>query len=382
MPKLRAALLILITLMFALVPGGCWDSHEINTLSLVSGIGVDAGQKPNEYDVTVQIRKITDREKEPETPFLLLDATASNMLEALEEIRLMNNRELYLHQNEIIIICHELASRGIRPLLDMFLRFHETRMDVWVVISMCPAKDILEVKLVQEPISATALARMMKEQADLSPKLAVNMLHVTEALLDASTALVIPAVCLSDEMGVTEIFIDGSAVLVSDKLVGYLDRDETLGYALGAGPIHSGVVEITAENGSAVLYVSQSNASLKTSWIGDRVQADVSVKAALSIAEITGFEGESLDNVFQILEKAAVEHVVELISKAFEKSFALNADIFGIGNSMGRTDPKLWEQIKPDWPDIYPETVLNISAEGVLLESGKISSSLTMKGEE
>jgi len=382
MPKLRAALLILITLMFALVPGGCWDSHEINTLSLVSGIGVDAGQKPNEYDVTVQIRKITDREKEPETPFLLLDATASNMLEALEEIRLMNNRELYLHQNEIIIICHEQAFRGIRPLLDMFLRFHETRMDVWVVISMCPAKDILEVKLVQEPISATALARMMKDESELSPKLAVNMLHVTEALLDASTALVIPAVCLSDEMGVTEIFIDGSAVLVSDKLVGYLDRDETLGYALGAGPIHSGVVEITTENGSAVLYVSQSNASLKTSWIGDRVQADVSVKAALSIAEITGFEGESLDNVFQNLEKAAVEHVVELISKAFEKSFALSADIFGIGNSMGRTDPKLWEQIKPDWPDIYPETVLNISAEGVLLESGKISSSLTMKGEE
>jgi len=152
MPKLRAALLILITLMFALVPGGCWDSHEINTLSLVSGIGVDAGQKPNEYDVTVQIRKITDREKEPETPFLLLDATASNMLEALEEIRLMNNRELYLHQNEIIIICHEQAFRGIRPLLDVFLRYHETRMDVWVVISMCPAKDILEVKLVQEPI--------------------------------------------------------------------------------------------------------------------------------------------------------------------------------------------------------------------------------------
>jgi len=382
MPKLRAALLILITLMFALVPGGCWDSHEINTLSLVSGIGVDAGQKPNEYDVTVQIRKITDREKEPETPFLLLDATASNMLEALEEIRLMNNRELYLHQNEIIIICHELASRGIRPLLDMFLRFHETRMDVWVVISECPAKDILQIRLVQEPVTATALARMMKDQSELSPKLAVNMLHVTEALLDASTALVIPAVCLSDEMGVTEIFIDGSAVLVSDKLVGYLDRDETLGYALGAGPIHSGVVEITTENGSAVLYVSQSNASLKTSWIGDRVQADVSVKAALSIAEITGFEGESLDNVFQNLEKAAVEHVVELISKAFEKSFALSADIFGIGNSMGRTDPKLWEHIKPDWPDIDPETVLNISAEGVLLESGKISSSLTMKGEE
>ena len=60
MPKLRAALLCLITLLLALVPGGCWDAREINTLSLVSGIGVDAGQNPGQYDVTVQIRKIVE----------------------------------------------------------------------------------------------------------------------------------------------------------------------------------------------------------------------------------------------------------------------------------------------------------------------------------
>jgi len=131
-----------------------------------------------------------------------------------------------------------------------------------------------------------------------------------------------------------------------------------------------------------VLYVSESTASLKTSWTGDRVKADITVKAALSVAEITGFEGQSLDDVFDKLERAAVDHMVALISKAFEKSFALNADIFGVGGSVGRTDPKLWDQIKPDWPDLYPETVLNISAEGVLLESGKISSALTMKGED
>ena len=108
------------------------------------------------------------------------------------------------------------------------------------------------------------------------------MLHVTAALLDASTALVVPAVCITDELGVKEIFINGSAVLVSDKLVGYLDRDETMGYALGAGPV-SGLLEVTTED-SAVLCVSESTASLKTSWTGDRVKADITVKAALSVA--------------------------------------------------------------------------------------------------
>ena len=168
MPKLRAALLCLITLLLALVPGGCWDAREINTLSLVSGIGVDAGQNPGQYDVTVQIRKIADREADPENPFLLLEATGTNVLEALEEIRLVNNRELYLHQNG------SSSSATIRlprhpPAAGRVPALHETRMDVWVVISQCPAKDILQVELVQEPISATALARMMQGQADLSP---------------------------------------------------------------------------------------------------------------------------------------------------------------------------------------------------------------------
>jgi spore germination protein KC len=382
MPKLRAALLCLITLLFAAVPGGCWDAHEIDTLSLVSGIGVDAGQEQDAYDVTVQIRKIADREADPENPFLLLEATGTNVLEALEEIRLVNNRELYLHQNEMIIISQEQAALGIRPMLDVFLRFHETRLDVWVVISECPAKEILQVKLVQEPVTATALARMMQDQADLSPKLTVNMLNVTAALLDASTALVVPIVGIVDELGVSEISINGSAVLVSDKLTGYLDKDETLGYALGSGPVHSGLLEVTAENGKAVLYVSESSASMKTHWAGDRVQTDISVDAILSVAEITGFEGEALEDVFEKLERAAVDRIAELIYKAFEKSFSIGADIFGIGSSVNRTDPKLWDKIKPDWPDLYPETVLNISAEGILLESGKIPSALTMKGEE
>ena len=129
---------------------------------------------------------------------------------------------------------------GIRPLLDMFLRYHETRLEVWVIISECPAKDILQIKLVQEPVTASALSLMMQDQSSISPKLAVNMLNVTSDLLDASTALVAPIVGSKNEFGVDKVVIDGSAVIVSDKMVGRLDEDETLGYAIGSSPVKSG----------------------------------------------------------------------------------------------------------------------------------------------
>jgi spore germination protein KC len=383
MSKLRSALLCLFVLIVVAVPGGCWDAHEINTLSIVAGVGIDPGEKQDEFDVTVQIRKVAKASQgEPDPPFLLLDAKGKNVLEALNEIRMVNNRELFLHQNQIIIINQDQAALGIRPLLDMFLRYHETRLEVWVVISEEPAKDILKVKLVQEPVTASALALMMKDESDLSPKLAVNMLNVTADLLNASTALVVPIVGIANEVGADKIIIAGSAIIVSDKMVGRFNPDETLGYAIGCSPIKSGMLEVTTDNGSAVLYISDSKATMKTSWAGDHIKADISIDATLSVAEITGFDGESLNDVFDKLESAAVNHMVELVSGAFEKSRSLDADIFDIGSAYQRTNPKAWNSIKADWSNLYPKTVMNVSVKGTLLETGKISDALTMRGEE
>ncbi len=383
MNKLRAVALTVLIFLSALLPSGCWDSHEINTLSIVAGVGIDTGENTDEFNVTVQIRKVTKPgEGEPKQPFLLLDASGKNVLEALEEIRLRNNRDLFLHQNQVIIISKDQAKKGIRQMLDMFLRYHETRLEVWVIISDSPARDLLQVDLVQEPVTSTALALMMQGRSEISPKMATNMLHVTSNLLEASTAIVTPVVSITEEFGVKKVVIDGSAAIVSDKMVGQLNEDETLGFAIGSSPIKSGMLEVSAEGGTAVLYISDSKASMKTKRVDGHVQADISVDSTLSIAEITGFEGDTLNDVFGKLESAAVNRMVELISDAFKKSCALNADIFGIGSELNRVDPKGWEGIKDDWKNLYPQTVLNITVKGNLLESGKISDSLTMRGEE
>ena len=382
MNRLRALALCLLILISALLPAGCWDAHEINTLSIVAGVGIDTAGD-DQYDVTVQIRKVTKpSEGEPEEPFLLLDGTGDNVLEALNEVRLRNNRDLFLHQNQVIVISREQAEVGIRQLLDMFLRYHETRLEVWVIVSDCRANDLLQVRLVQEPVTATALSLMMQGRSEISPRMATNMLNVTSALLDASTALVVPMVGIVDEFGFDKVVIEGSAIFVSDKMIGRLSEDETLGYAIGSSSIKSGMLEVETEQGSAVLYISDSAAKMKTRLVDGHVEADVAVDATLSVAEITGFEGKKLPEVFGILEGAAAQHMMELISGAFETSIALNADIYGIGSSLNRSDPKGWNSIKDDWKNLYPQTAMNITVRGNLLESGKISDSLTMRGEE
>ena len=382
MDRLRAAVLCFMIVVSGLLQGGCWDAHELNTLSIVAGIGIDAAQD-NEYDVTVQIRKVTKpSEGESDEPYILLDGTGKTILEGLEQIRLENNRDLFLHQNQIIVISQEQAELGIRPLLDMFLRYHETRLEVWVVISKCRASDLFQVKLIQEPVTASALALMMQSRTEESPRLAANMLNVTSSMLDASSALVVPLFGIADEFGNSKVSIDGSAVFVSDKMVGQFNEDETRGFAIGSSDIKSGLLEIETDKGSAVLYISNSSAKMKTRLVDGHVEADISVDCALSVAEINGFDGQKLPDVFGILEEAGVKHMVQLITEAFEASRAMNADIFGIGSEMNRSHPKEWSSIKADWKKLYPQTTLKLTVTGNLLESGKISDSLTMRGEQ
>ena len=382
MNRLRALALCFLILLSGLLPGGCWDAHEINTLSIVAGVGIDSADN-GQYDVTVQIRKVTKpTESTPEQPFLLLNGTGDNVLQALNEIRLKNNRDLYLHQNQVVIISREEAEMGIRELLDMFLRYHETRLEVWVVVSDCRANDILQIKPVQEPVTASALSLMMVARSKISPHLATNMLNVTSALMNASDAIVVPMASIVEEFGFEKVVIRDSAILVSDKMVGSLNEDETLGYTIGSSNIKTDMLEVETQDGSAVLYISDSTAKMKTKLVDGHVEADVSVDAALSIAEITGFEGNKMTEVFSILQGAASQHMVDIISSAFQKSVTLNADIFGIGSELNRVDPKGWNSIKNDWKSLYPQTTMNITVRSNLLESGKISDSLTMRGEE
>lgn len=372
--------LCLLILISALLPGGCWDAHELNTLSIVAGVGIDAAED-SDVDVTVQIRKVTKpSDGMPEQPYILFSGTGKTILEGIENIRLENNRDLFLHQNQVIIISQEQAERGIRELLDMFLRYHETRLEVWVVISKCRADELMQVKQVQEPVTSSAVALMIQNRSDQSSKLAVNMLNVTSSLLDASSALVVPLFDTVDEFGQTKIKINGSAIIVSGKMVGELSEDETLGFTIGSGNIKSGLLQIETPDGAAVLYLSDSKAQVKTRLNEGHVEADVSIKASFSVAEIKGFEGKKLPEVYGLLEQAGVSHMVELVSAAFEKSRTLDADIFGIGTEMNHTHPKDWKAIKDQWKSLYPQTTMKITVEGNLLESGKISDSLSMRG--
>ena len=66
----RTAAVVAISLAICLTFTGCWDGRELNTISLVAGVGVDAAKGKSGITMTVQVGKTgqTNNGKEKESP--------------------------------------------------------------------------------------------------------------------------------------------------------------------------------------------------------------------------------------------------------------------------------------------------------------------------
>ena len=54
---MRKILALCLCLLIAFISGGCWDRRELNTLAIVTAIGVDKSKDDDKFILTYQILK-------------------------------------------------------------------------------------------------------------------------------------------------------------------------------------------------------------------------------------------------------------------------------------------------------------------------------------
>ena len=107
---LRPAAAAAATALLLLISSGCYDIVELDTISIVTGVGIDRDEKPGLIRLTVQVGKAEtfggggETGKEiSEKAYLVLDATDRSIVGALDSLRQDNSRTLFLHHNQLII---------------------------------------------------------------------------------------------------------------------------------------------------------------------------------------------------------------------------------------------------------------------------------------
>ncbi|MDX9871313.1 MAG: Ger(x)C family spore germination protein, partial [Clostridia bacterium] len=236
-------LLILMSICLLLL-SGCWSRRELNFLAIVEGFGVDKDRSTGEVVASHQIIKpdvakagqgASEGGGSSGSPVWNLTARGKTFFDAIRKGSLQSPRRLYYGHNKIIVIGEEAAKGGISPYLDLAGRDPELRPGVWVFIARgTTAEEIINAQSVQNPISSTVIDDMAKVSRASSYSAPIAIEDFLRILNSEPTAVYAPGIIIGerikkDGQELVGFRLSGTAVFIDDKLIGWLDEEETRG---------------------------------------------------------------------------------------------------------------------------------------------------------
>lgn len=369
----------LLTVVFAT---GCHGIQELDRISIVTGVSIDKADKPGSIELTVQVAKADavagkgGAAPSEKSATMLLESTDTDVLGALNKLRRDNSRMLFLHHNQVIIFGKSIAESGLHPYLDSFMRNHEARMDIQVLVADSNADEILGTEMELEKISAVGIRRMLKNKTQISESFGTSFLTLISKLMETTTAPVIPIIKIAEEEDAKRLSLSGFAVFRGDKMVGELTEEQARGLAWLMGEFKSGVLSFETEQGNAELDIIGSSSKLEPVFTsGGKLTLTAKIQGMFNIDELKGFEGINLEKTMDLLSKGAQKEIRNLVVSCFDLTQGLNADIYGLGEYIHRHYPDMWKGLKDRWDEIYPSIELTPQIKVKIKDTGRIGHS-------
>ena len=381
-----AAALISLLLLFS---SGCWDTRELNTLAIITGIAIDKTEKPGEIELTAQLGKAAQKSQSgssggggsgEEKPFVMFEAKAEGILSALGKINAKNSREAYYHHNQVVVFGKELSEQdSIEPFADPLLRNHEMRLDEWIIIADGMAKNLISENIQSEKIPTIALSQLMQSLSKSSQHAARNLKTLASMIKDKASGITVPVVGLETVDDMTNYKLMGQGILKKGKLISMLGEKESFGYYWIMADIKQRLIEVTIPEGFCDLFLDNFKGKTEFTIEGQSVACKLSLEMEFGIREIHGFEGKNITETIDLLNIGLKETIISEITECFKKTKELKTDIYSFGQKIFRNRPDKWKDIKDNWDEVFSAMILSPEINSKIVNAGKIDNSLNMK---
>ena len=375
--------LIIVCLFCMLGTAGCWNRRELNDLAIVMGIGLDKPQQTSgNIQVTAELAKSgeTKSAKKGESGggskgYYNAKNTGNTLFDTLRDFTHQLSRKLYFPHNEVLIFGHDIAKEGVQQYIEFFLRDHEPRVSVWVLVAKDTASEVFDETPEFEKMPAAEIAKIIKVQAATSQTSTVKLVDFITRLMSKTTAPIAPFIELSGEGTEKNVIVSGTAVFKKDKLVGQLNKMETRGLLWVINEIKSGIIDVDSPNdgGKVELEIIRAKSKITPEIIDDKIHIKIEIKEEGNIGSQTGLENLALPEKFALLEKEKSAAIESEVMAALKKARDLNADIFGFGDAVHQKYPAEWKDLEERWDEIFPDIEVELSIEAKLRRTGRIS---------
>lgn len=371
---------LLVTSLFFL--NGCWNRIEINDLAIESMVGLDWAPH-HHIRTTAQIVVPNQRggggNNQGNKPFFTVSEEGRNLIDDFSKVQEDLSRQMIISHRRIIIIGEKLAREGVHQVLDELIKRPEERQNVYVLVAHGEeAQKLLNQSYPLETLPSEGIRELVRSRTGLS-------IQLKDFLLSFITPGISP-VAASIRATKNGFALDGTAVFRNDRLVGYLNPEQTQGLLWLRGNVARNISTVSTPDGKAKITVRfiQTKTSMTPSLDHGRVHMDIRVRTVGKVVENNSTldlsQPRHLAWVQREVEKRIRDQIAHTVSLVQHK---YHADIFGFGTSLYRVHPKEWNTLQNNWEDMhFPRTEVAIHVQANIRNVGMSGPGLELKEEE
>ncbi len=388
----------LIGIIFiSLLLSGCWDKREINELAISTAISID--KKDDEYHVAAQVVLPTELSMKGgmgSSPVTLYEASGKSVNEAIRKLTQVSPRIIYLGHLRVVVISEELAKEGIATTVDFLSRGWEIRSDFYMIVSKGrDAKEILNVQTSLEQIPSNELYNILHtSEANYSSTVAVNFFDLkTNLERDGKEGVLTGVEILGDpkkgssKQNVEMIIPDAKikfkelAVFKKDKLVGWLDEQESRGFNEATNQVKSTIGLVSCPDGGEVsIHTKKYNSKIKSKTTSNNPEIEIKVNIVANLGEVSCDIDLTKEKTIEMLQKEyekVVKNDIQETIKVVQQKY--QSDIFGFGAAIYKRNPQQWEKVKDNWDEIFAELPVNVEVDVQISHFGSVLNPIDKK---
>ena len=380
MKKIKFLILLLPLL------SGCYNYRELNELGITTAVSID--YKDNNFYVIAEVInpiKQQDASSSNNSPFVNYNSSSSSLQDAFRKVVLESPRQLYAAQLEIIVLSEEVVNNHLEEVLEYFARDPESRTEIKIIVAKTEdsTKAITLQTLLTSLSSSNIINSLDLQSKVLGISYPVTLNELLNMYIDPYLEVVLPSMTLygnyeigDEKENITTsspkaiVKIDGSTITKDNKILGYLDLEESKILNLINGKLKETIIKMNYYDGYIIFEPNRI-----------KVSRELDIKNNIIKIDISGYsKTKEIQSNIDLKDPKEVEKLNKALNMELEKKITdtfnsirekYDTDVYGFQELYYRTNYKYFKENCTNWyEDIYPKIKLEVKANVRLYEKG------------
>lgn len=377
-----------IKFLILLLPllSGCYNYRELNDLGITTAVSID--YKDNNFYVIAEVInpiKQQDASSSNNSPFVNYNSSSSSLQDAFRKVVLESPRQLYAAQLEIIVLSEEVVNNHLEEVLEYFARDPEARTEIKIIVAK--TEDSTKAITLQTLLTSLSSSNIIKS-LDLQSKVLgmdypVTLNELLNMYIDPYLEVVLPSMTLygnyeigDEKENITTsspkaiVKIDGSTITKDNKILGYLDLEESKILNLINGKLKETIIKMNYYDGYIIFEPNRIKVSRELDIKNNIIKINISgySKTKEIQSNINAKDPKEIEKLNKALNMELEKKITDTFNSIREK---YDTDVFGFQELYYRTNYKYFKENCTNWyEDIYPKIKLEVKANVRLYEKG------------